>query len=327
MERIGGLSAELFGGIPIVPSPPGYRLRARFHAEGRGKEMAVGYYAARTHRVESVETCEALPQGMRALLPTLRDALGESGAALESVAVAGTLDGTPRIARILLGNAVEDRRGAHAVCDALAGLLQSVEVEGKRGELLASRGESRLWLCVGGRELPVTARTFFQSNRFLVEDLYRDIRGEAAAMPEGLALDAFGGVGLFAGALLDAGHRVVTVEADTHTVEQALETRKRWQTRTWQLVRSSVLPFVRSATEPFDMAVADPPRAGLGLELAAALADRVRGKIVYVSCEPATLARDLAVIVARGYRIVGTRLYDLFAFTHRVEAVVVLSRA
>jgi len=327
MERIGELPAELFGDMPIVPSPPGYRLRARIHVEGRGKEMAVGYYAARTHRVEPAEACEALPEAMRALLPPLRDALAESGAAVSSVAMVGTLDGRPRIARILFGNDASDRRGAHAVCDALAGLLEGVAVEGEKGELLASRGEPRLWLCVGGRQLPVTARTFFQSNRFLVEELYRDIRSEAAAVPAGRALDAFGGVGLFAGALLDAGHRVVTVEADTHAVEQALEAKKRWQVETWQAVRSAVLPFVRSAAEPFDLAVVDPPRAGLGLELAAALAGCVRSRIVYVSCEPATLARDLAVIVARGYRIVGTRLYDLFAFTHRVEAVVVLSCA
>jgi tRNA/tmRNA/rRNA uracil-C5-methylase (TrmA/RlmC/RlmD family) len=327
MERIGGLPAELFGDVPIVASPPGYRLRARFHATGRGQETALGYYAPRTHRVEPAETCEALPEALRALLPRLRDAVAESGEAVSSVATVGTLDGTPRIARILSGaRADEDRAGAHALCGALEGLFEGVAVEGGRGELLASRGERRLWLSVGGRDLPVAAQTFFQSNRFLVEDLHRDVRVEAAAVPAGHALDAFGGVGLFAGALLDAGHEVLTVEADTHAVEQALEAKRRWQAKAWRVVRSGVLPFVRSSAELFDLAVADPPRAGLGRELAAALADRVRRRIVYVSCEPATLARDLTAIVARGYRIVGARLYDLFSFTHRVEAVVVLSR-
>ncbi|MGH9315769.1 MAG: class I SAM-dependent RNA methyltransferase [Thermoanaerobaculia bacterium] len=328
MERIGELPAKLFGELPILPSPPGYRLRARLHVTGRGGQTALGYYAPRTHRVEPAEKCEALPEAVRALLPPLREAIAESGADVSSVAMVGALDGTPRIARILTGDGTsEDRRGAHALSSALAGLLEGVAVEGQHGELLASRGERRLWLCVGGRQLPVTARTFFQSNRFLIEDLYRDVLREAAAVPPGQALDAFSGVGLFAGALLDAGHRVVSVEADGHAVEQALEAKKRWQAQAWQVMRSGVLPFVRSASQPFDLAVADPPRAGLGLELAGALADCVRSRIVYVSCEPATLARDLAVMVARGYRIVGTRLYDLFAFTHRVEAVVVLSRA
>ena len=327
MERIGRLPAELFGDLPILPSPAGYRLRARFHAAGRGGQTVVGYYAPRTHRVEPAQMCEALPEAMRVLLPRLRDAVARSGAAVSSVALVGTLDGTPRIARILVADAtLEDRRCGQALSNAVADLLEGVAVQGERGELSVCLGERRLWLCVGGRELPVTARTFFQSNRFLVEELYRDVGREAAVVPPGRALDAFGGVGLFAGALLDTGHRVVSVEADGHAVEQALEAGKRWQMKEWRVVHSGVLPFLESEPDPVDLAVVDPPRAGLGLELATRLADHVRSRIIYVSCEPATLARDLAVILARGYRIAATRLYDLFAFTHRVESVVALSR-
>jgi tRNA/tmRNA/rRNA uracil-C5-methylase (TrmA/RlmC/RlmD family) len=72
--------------------------------------------------------------------------------------------------------------------------------------------------------------------------------------------------------------------------------------------------------------VADPPRAGLGAALAAALAQRTRRLLVYVSCDPATLARDLGAIRAEGLEIRAARLYDLFAFTHRIEALVALER-
>ena len=75
-----------------------------------------------------------------------------------------------------------------------------------------------------------------------------------------------------------------------------------------------------------DVVVADPPRAGLGATLAKALASRTRRRFVYVSCDPATLARDLGILIASGFEIRSARLFDLFALTHRVEAVVCLDR-
>ena len=72
--------------------------------------------------------------------------------------------------------------------------------------------------------------------------------------------------------------------------------------------------------------MADPPRSGLGLKLSAELAARAGRRLIYVSCDPATLARDLPAILQQGFSVTATRLYDLFAFTHRVEAMVVLDR-
>jgi tRNA/tmRNA/rRNA uracil-C5-methylase (TrmA/RlmC/RlmD family) len=92
-------------------------------------------------------------------------------------------------------------------------------------------------------------------------------------------------------------------------------------------VQSAVLSFVAGETRVFNLVILDPPRAGLGLELAGALPARVGRRLIYVSCDPATLARDLAALVAGGLEICGARLYDLFPFTHRVEAVVALESA
>ena len=73
--------------------------------------------------------------------------------------------------------------------------------------------------------------------------------------------------------------------------------------------------------------MADPPRAGLGADLSRELARRAEHVFVYVSCDPATLARDLAVLLAEGFDIRDARLFDLFPLTHRVEALVALERA
>jgi tRNA/tmRNA/rRNA uracil-C5-methylase (TrmA/RlmC/RlmD family) len=325
MARIGGLPASPFGDLPIEPSPLAYRLRSRFHCSGRGEGARVGYFAPRTHRVESAGDCEALSESLRGLLPQLAEAAASAGASVAEIATVEDLSGSRRLARATLPGE-SDRRNANAVLDALSGLFDGVAVASVEGPILAARGERRLWLPAAGREFPLTAATFFQVNRHLLSSLYGEIAREAASAGTGRALDLFGGVGFFAGALLDAGHEVVSVEANHAAVEQAAAARKRWRAReaVWRIEHAEALAFLDRNRETFELAVADPPRAGLGLPLCRALAGRV-GRLLYVSCEPATLARDLEALVVAGLHIRSGKLYDLFPLTHRVEAVVALS--
>jgi len=324
MERIGELSPALFGELPIEPSPLAYRLRSRFHVSGSGETAAVGYFAPRTHRVETAENCEALSVPLRALLPGLREAIGASWARLTEIAVVEDLDASRRLARATLA-ADADRREANAATAAITPLFDGAAVVSSGGVVLGRSGERRLWVSVGGRDLSLTPATFFQANRHLVGSLYSEVRRLAGARPPGQALDLFGGVGLFAGALLDAGHEVVTVEASHAAVEQAIAARNRWNASRWTVAHGEAFEFLERHREELDVVVADPPRAGLGLPLAGLLAQRAPGLLVYVSCDPATLARDLAAMTSSGLSIAGARLYDLFPLTHRVEAVLALS--
>jgi len=328
MARLGGLDAALFGELPLEPSPGGYRLRTRLHAAGRGADSALGYFAPRSHRVEPAENCESLSLETRRWLPRLKEALATSGAPVSEVSIAENREATARIARIALAPE-GDRRDAHALESALDRVLEGNVVVGEDGDRWAESGIVLFWHEVAGRQFPVTPDAFFQVNRHLLEPLYEDVRDRARKTP-GLALDAFGGVGFFAGALLDSGHRVVSVESSASAValaERARERSSAGEGNEWKIAQAAMIPFMSAAAETFDLVVADPPRAGLGKELATLLADRIRERILYVSCESATLARDLAVFRSRGYAIAEARLFDLFAYTHRVEAVVTLTRA
>ncbi len=324
MERIGGLPGALFGELPIEESPLAYRLRSRLHVAGSGESARLGYFAPGSHDVEGAEDCEALSDSMRTLLPRLAEAIAGSGESVAEVATAEGLDASRRLARVILP-AGADRRAANAVLDALFDLFDGVAVTDPGGAVLARGGERRLWVAVGGREFPVTAGTFFQSNRHLLDSLYAGVAREAAGVPPCRALDLFGGVGLFAGALLDAGHAVVSVEANHAAVEQAQAASRRWRSDAWTIRHGEALAFIGRSRDRFDVTVADPPRSGLGLPLARALARRPGALIVYVSCEPATLARDLEFFLAEGLHIRTARLYDLYPLTHRVEAIVALA--
>ena len=324
MERIGGVPGSAFGDFAIEESALAYRLRNRFHVSGRGESARIGYFAPGTHDVTPAENCEALSEPMRGLLPRLREAIAGSDAAVLEIATVESLDARQRLARATLPTGAH-RRDANALLDALFDLFDGVAIADTEGDVLARGGERRLWIPVGGREHPVTAATFFQSNRHLLGSLRAGVEREAASAAPGRALDLFGGVGFFAGALIDAGHAVVTVEANHAAVEQAQAAKKRWRADGWQIQHADALAYLDRTRERFDVTVADPPRAGLGAPLARALARRAGRGLVYVSCEPATLARDLAVFLAEGLPIRSARLYDLYPLTHRVEAVVALS--
>jgi tRNA/tmRNA/rRNA uracil-C5-methylase (TrmA/RlmC/RlmD family) len=326
LRRIGGIDPASVPPIEVAASGAGYRLRSRLHVSGRGADAALGYFSPHSHRVASAASCEALSRETRDLLPALRKAISTSGADVSDVAI---LEAPDPGRRLLLASArVGGREEADRLADALAPLASGAGVRGEAGRTLARRGLRRLAIEVGGRTLRASAGAFFQANRHLLEPLHAAVSAEAAGAPPGDALDAFGGAGLLAGALLAGGRRVVSVESDAEAAACAREARREWPDgRSWTIEEEDVAGFLERDDARFACVVADPPRAGLGKGVAAELADRCAGRFVYVSCDPATLARDLAAILGRGFVLRSCALFDLFAFTHRVEAVVSLDRA
>ena len=322
MARIGKLDPAQFGELPVAASAPGYRLRTRLHAAG-GEP---GYFAPGTHRVVSAAACEAIAPDTRALQPGAGAAIASSGAAVSEIATLEDFGGARRLIRATVSG--DPARAAQLGLD-LSEMFQGVRVRSEDGRKLLERGSRSLDLAVGGRAFDVSVDSFFQGNRFLVPELFADVAAAAAAGAEpGEALDAFGGVGLFAGALAASGHRVLSVEGDTEAVADARRTKERWPDGDrWEIEAASIGRFLEEDDRRFACVVADPPRAGLGAELARDLARRSRALLLYVSCDPATLARDLPAILSEGFRIRHAKLYDLFAFTHRVEALVALERA
>jgi len=139
-----------------------------------------------------------------------------------------------------------------------------------------------------------------------------------------LAWDLFAGVGLFARRLASGFERVVAVESAPAS-EKAL--RANLAGTSGEAVSGDTLAFLhrRKAEKP-DLIVVDPPRTGLGAEITAALGAVAAKSLVYVSCDPATLARDLRVLVAGGYRIEALTLADLFPQTFHLETIVRLAR-
>ena len=188
-----------------------------------------------------------------------------------------------------------------------------VERAGARVGLTYVLERKSYWVSRGG---------FFQVNRFLLDELVRIVTDGRNGL---LAWDLFAGVGLFSRVLADGFGEVVAVEANATAIRD-LAAAKVGNVRG---VAGSVVEFLRQAAvgrERPELVVMDPPRAGAGQEVSELLARLQVPQIVYVSCDPTTLARDLRVMVDSGYDLAELHLVDLFPQTFHLETVAVLQR-
>lgn len=190
----------------------------------------------------------------------------------------------------------------------------------------AGWGADGLKYLVDGRSYWVRRGAFFQVNRFLVDELVRLVLAQAGGGGE-LAWDLFAGVGLFSRALAERFGRVVAVEGGEQAAGDLLAAAR--AIPGLDAVHRPVLDFLsgqQTQRERPGVVVLDPPRAGLGVEGAALLARIAPERVVYVSCDPVTLTRDLRVLVGAGYMVSSVHMVDLFPQTFHIETVVRLER-
>lgn len=200
------------------------------------------------------------------------------------------------------------------------------ERTGPTGRILAEAGAAGLNYRVGDETYWITRGGFFQINRFLLPTLVELVCYDRNRPHAGsLAWDLFSGVGLFSRVLVRSFASVTAVEANPIAIAD-LRTAFGKLGAQFQAVESTTFDFLRAAALQRDrpeLVVLDPPRAGAGVEACALLARIAPQQIVYVSCDPATLARDLAVLQPQ-YEITAMHLIDLFPQTSHIEAVAVL---
>jgi 23S rRNA (uracil1939-C5)-methyltransferase len=198
---------------------------------------------------------------------------------------------------------------------------------GKSVEVLS--GESFLTEVMDGLELLISARSFFQTNTQQARSLYRYVRQQAQILPGQRVFDAYCGTGSIGLYLALQGAQVLGVESNPAAVADAQRNAAHNGLQNTEFVAGSVereLPRRVAHGEKFDLIVLDPPREGCHREVLAALVAARSERIIYVSCNPATLARDLVELVRGGYLVEAVQPVDMFPQTAHVECVVSLIR-
>ncbi len=323
------------GGVPapaeialLAGEPWAYRNRIRLAFDAAGNP---GYRGRRSHSVLAISECPiAAPLLVKAAQATAEVAR-QFAPALRPTEIALFCDAkeSALLATIFTASSAKVRFDdfAGAMRERVPALIGAELVgEERAGQLprnLALWGAASLTYGAGGFDYRVDHGAFFQVNRWLVDALVEHV---TAGQQGALAWDLFAGVGLFARRLTGSFARVVAVES-APSATLALEANL--SGTIGEAVPASTLEFLsrnRKGDRP-DLIVVDPPRTGLGTEITALLAEIAAPAVVYVSCDPATLARDLRALLAAGYAIESIALADLFPQTFHLETVVQLRHA
>ena len=314
----------------LAAEPWGYRNRIRLAFDAAGR---AGYRGRRSHAVVPIEECPiAAPLLVKAALESER-ILRESAPALKPTEISLFCDADETALLVGVSARGGTRRGFEEFSLALSAEIPEVMgieliSEGPTGSqprTLAQWGGSSLVYSVAGFGYRVGQGGFFQVNRRLVDALVERVTNGFSGV---LAWDLFAGVGLFARKLAESFGHVVAVESAQAAVQALQENLKGTNARA---VRASTLDFLRLARkkECAELIIVDPPRTGLGAETTAILAEIAAPALVCVSCDPATLARDLRALISvtgSGYAIESLTLADLFPQTFHLETVVHLRR-
>jgi 23S rRNA (uracil1939-C5)-methyltransferase len=335
LERGGVTPRDQIGVLAGNPWAYRNRVRLAFDSEGRP-----GYRSRRSHSLIPIAACPiAAPMLIHAA-----QAVGESLQRVPfnlrptEVLLFCSPDETELLATFFAAEAAGVRLEplAKALSERLPALKSAeLAADGRPGHparTLARWGAGSIQYPAAGFEYRVDQGAFFQVNRWLVDGL---VEAVTAGQSGALAWDLFAGVGLFARRLTAGFERVVAVESAPAATD-ALAANLEGTSGT--AACAATLDFLRTVVAGErpdlvipnqvvpDLVVVDPPRTGLGAEITALLGKLGAPRLVYVSCDPATLARDLKALIASGYAIESVTLADLFPQTFHLETVVHLRR-
>ncbi len=299
LRRLGGI--DLADTVPITPSPQtwGYRARADWHYDPA--RPALGYLAQGTRLVCDLPFDPFVTTELATLYDDLRGRMGrgdlppvgeiKAAATLDAFSIAPPLDG---------------------------GDVRSIVID------------------IAGERLWFDATVFFQANPGILPELVAEAlrfappaEAFAEQPPDVVAIDLYAGVGLFTLPLARRYRRVVAIEADERTAAYLTRNAEEAELRGIRVVAAPVERWLSDAYRTYgrpSLVLLDPPRTGLPPLAAAPLLRMRPARIVYVSCDPPTLARDLKRMLAGGYRLERVAGFDMFPQTHHVEVVAHLVR-
>lgn len=320
LRRIAGLADVHVD--PILPSPEtfGYRNRLSLRFEG-GR---IGFYQARTNRLVPVPDCLLAAGDVRAALPAVERFLASLSTRVMRVEIAsrGLLPGVSVAVQSASRLRHADTLAAHAVVED--------RESGIRGLVMHGRGWKRAWgdprrrfEVAPGVVVDFPGASFGQVNTLANLNLVRLVVARCTEPVPARLVELYAGAGNFSFAIAARAGRVLAVDEDEGAIEAGRAAARAAGLRNLKFAASRAEDWLQAATGPVDVLLLDPPRSGLAGAAARAAALQA-ARVVYVSCNPTTLARDLRAFADGGYRVRSVSPIDLFPQTFHVETVCTL---
>jgi len=352
MRRIGGFEDPPVEPCEMSPLQWGYRNKAIVPVRSQGRGWGMGFYRPFSHEVVPLRSCPVMSDEINRVMGLIRDFLeprirggllspyreGDrpSGSLREVVVRHGMRTGELLVSLVMRqdprGRLLSDLEGLFRLLEGLGVVGLSV-FRNRRdanfvwdGDFAWGIGRDRMWEVLGGMRLSYDVTSFFQVNTHQAERMFQhvvDLLDETGARD---VLELYSGVGSLTGMIAAGGRRVVAVEEWPSAVEGL---RENLQVNGIH----GVTPLLGAAEDvlgdlggDFQAVVLDPPRGGCHPEVIRAMVDAAVPHVIYVSCNPATLARDLMLLSQGGYVLRRVRPFDMFPQTCHVECVVLITK-
>ncbi len=346
LNRIGG---ENLQEIPILAAPTteSYRNKAQYPVSGKDGRAYAGFFKAGTHQVTENDRCAILPFEMDLVKNAVIDHMNackvppydeeaHRGLVRHIYVRRGVVSGQVLVCLVINGRKIPQAHRLIAALRKIPGFTTLVlSVNTRRGntilgdEFITLHGEGYIEDTLCGLRFKLSPRSFYQVNHHQAQRLYQAAIDQAGITKEDLVLDLYCGVGTISLCMAQAARRVIGVEVVPEAVQDARDNAQRNGIRNAEFfcgdAGQAALALETQGIRA-DVVVVDPPRKGLNSDTIEALHRMSPRRIVYVSCDPATLARDVALLKERGYALQNALAADLFPRCAHVESVATLVR-
>ena len=346
LNRMGGENLEE---VPILAAPTchGYRNKAQYPVSSKKGRAFAGFFRAGTHQVVENDRCLILPEEtdrvkaavmdyVNQFRVTAYDEVEHKGLLRHIYVRRGAVSKQILVCLVINGRSIPKAHELVGRLKKIPGFTTLVlSVNTKKGnavlgdEFITIHGPGYIEDTLCGLTFRLSPRSFYQVNHHQAQRLYEAAISQAEITKNDTVLDLYCGVGTITLAMAFAAGKVIGVEVIPQAVEDARNNAKRNGIENAEFfcgdAGQAALELEAKGIK-VDVVVVDPPRKGLNADTIEALARFAPRRIVYVSCDPATLARDVALLKERGYVLKNAMAADLFPRCSHVESVVTLIR-
>lgn len=308
-QRIAGITKPPVADSIASPKIWHYRNTVQFHFTADGR---LGFQEPGTHLVQPIDNCRLCEEPLNEILPLL-----QFDSALEGVERVALRLGADHDVMLIFESSIPTPPEVNV--ELPISVVHLVYDEDGRCYPVVIAGDDHIIMENSGHKFRVSAGSFFQVNTMQAENMVRYLVENMPLGPNKTLLEVYAGVGLFSVFLAPSVDHLVAVELSTSAIDDFVANLD--ETENVDLYSGLAEEILPSLDTKFDVCLVDPPRSGLPLPVVDAIVRHSPGFIAYVSCDPATLARDTKRLMASGYQLESVQPFDMFPQTYHIESI------
>ena len=347
MRTIGNIDTPVNNPIPS-PEITAFRHKVQCPVSQTkvSKKILAGYYKPQSHEIVNIKYCPIQPEICDKVIDFIRNKTVEFNISgyneqkhtgdLRHIVLRHSADnGELLVTLVINNNKISEKLSDFAktifeTFEKVTGVC--INFNGKKTNVIL--GEKTI--CVCGRDFiyekildktfKIGASTFFQINPKSAENIFKYVKDEISKHEKATVLDAYAGIATFGIVVSDVSGKVVSVEENKESIEKAKDVLELNNIKNIELYCADTTKYLKTIKKKFDITILDPPRKGCTKEALDETLKHTKEKIIYVSCNPATLARDLKYLCEKGCTVESIQPFDMFCHTFHIENVAIISR-